>query len=50
YVIGDKLSDFQRGLEGVKSIFVKWGHPAGGEEDYADYTITHPDELEGIIK
>jgi len=50
YVLGDKMSDLQRGLEGAKSIFVKWGHSAGGEEDYADYTITHPDELEGIIK
>ncbi|NQU79046.1 HAD family hydrolase [Candidatus Woesearchaeota archaeon] len=34
YVLGDKMSDLQRGLEGAKSIFVKWGHSAGGEEDY----------------
>ena len=48
YVLGDKLSDLQRGAK--KSIFVTWGHPAGGEEEYADYTITKPKELEKIIK
>lgn len=48
YVIGDKLSDLQRGAK--KSIFVTWGHPAGGEEEYADYTISNPKELEKIIK
>lgn len=47
YVIGDKLSDLQRGAK--KSIFVTWGHPAGGEEEYADYTINKPKELEKII-
>lgn len=49
YVIGDKLSDLQRGAKGTKSIFVKWGHPAGGEEKFADYIIAHPRELEDII-
>lgn len=48
YVLGDKLSDLQRGAK--KSIFVTWGHPAGGEEKYADYTISKPKELEKIIK
>jgi len=48
YVLGDKLSDLQRGAK--KSIFVTWGHPAGGEEKYADYTISNPKELEKIIK
>lgn len=47
YVIGDKLSDLQRGAK--KSIFVTWGHPAGGEKEYADYTISKPKELEKII-
>jgi len=48
YVLGDKISDLQRGAK--KSIFVKWGHPAGGEEKYADYTINKPEELEKIFK
>ena len=48
YVLGDKLSDLQRGAK--KSIFVTWGHPAGGEKEYADYTISKPKELEKIIK
>ncbi len=51
YSLGDKLSDLERGkIKGCKSIFVKWGHPSGGEERIADYTITHPKELEAIIK
>jgi phosphoglycolate phosphatase-like HAD superfamily hydrolase len=51
YSLGDKLSDLERGkVDGCKSIFVKWGHPSGGEEEIADYTIIHPKELEGIIK
>src|SRR3989338_10052752 len=48
YVLGDKLSDLQRGAK--KSIFVTWGHHAGGEEKYADYTINKPEELEKIFK
>lgn len=48
YVLGDKLSDLQRGAK--KSIFVKWGHPSGGEEKYADYIINLPKELEKIIR
>lgn len=49
YNIGDKLDDLKRILD-CKKIFVKWGHPAGGEEDYADYSISKPKELEKIIK
>src|SRR3989338_634870 len=48
YVLGDKLSDLQRGAK--KSIFVTWGHHAGGEKEYTDYTISKPKELEKIIK
>ena len=47
YVIGDKISDLERGAG--KKIFVKWGHPAGEEEEFADYTISDPKELENII-
>ena len=51
FVIGDKLDDLQRfGLENTKKIFVKWGHPMGGEEDVADFSIENADELEEIIK
>ena len=51
YSLGDKLSDLERGkVEGCKSIFVKWGHPSGGEEDFADYIIGSAQELERIIK
>ena len=51
YLMGDKISDLER-VEGTgaKSIFVKWGHPAGGEEEYADYSIENPDELGEIIR
>ena len=48
YVLGDKLSDLQR--TATKSIFVTWGHAAGGEKDYADFSISKPQELEKIIK
>ncbi|MEW5897526.1 MAG: HAD hydrolase-like protein [Nanoarchaeota archaeon] len=51
YSLGDKFSDLERGkIDGCKSIFVKWGHPSGGEEDFADYSINNPKELEDIIK
>lgn len=51
FSIGDKLSDLERGkIAGCKSVFVKWGHPCGGEEEIADYIITHPKELKNIIK
>ena len=51
YNIGDKISDLERTKStNAKTIFVKWGHPAGGEEKIADYIIKKPKELEGIIK
>ena len=51
YSLGDKLSDLERGkIVGCKSIFVKWGHPSGGEEEIADYVMKDPKELEDIIK
>ncbi|MBI2661896.1 HAD family hydrolase [Candidatus Woesearchaeota archaeon] len=51
YSLGDKLSDLERGkIDGCKFIFVKWGHPSGGEEEIADYIINHPKELADIIK
>lgn len=50
YIIGDKRDDLEpaRRLK-AKSIFVKWGHPTGGEEEVADYTIKNAKELEKII-
>jgi len=51
YIIGDKLDDLKPAEKlKAKSIFVKWGHPTGGEEDFADYSISTPKELEDIIK
>jgi phosphoglycolate phosphatase-like HAD superfamily hydrolase len=51
YIIGDKLDDLKPAEKlKAKSIFVKWGHPIGGEEDFADYSISDPKELEKIIK
>lgn len=50
YVLGDKMSDLQRKASNTQSIYVTWGHPAGGEEEFADYTISDPKELERIIK
>lgn len=49
YSVGDKLSDLER-VPGAKKIFVRWGHPAGGEEEFADYSIDKPEELKDIIK
>jgi len=50
YLLGDKLSDLQRGLKETKLIFVKWGHASGGEEEVADYSIGRPEELKEIIR
>ena len=51
YIIGDKLDDLRPAKKlKAKSIFVKWGHPTGGEEDFADYSIDTPDELKKIIQ
>ncbi|MCK4669973.1 MAG: HAD family hydrolase [Nanoarchaeota archaeon] len=53
YLIGDKLSDLEPGpTVGAKTIFAKWGHPDDQEaaEEFADYSIEKPEELENIIK
>lgn len=51
YNIGDKISDLERTKStNAKTIFVKWGHPSGGEEEFADHVIEKPEELEDIIK
>lgn len=51
FVIGDKMSDLVAGKTAdAQSIFVTWGHPSGGEEEFADYTINHSQELKTIIK
>lgn len=51
YIIGDKLEDLKPAKKvRAKSIFVKWGHPTGGEEDFADYSIDAPNELVKIIQ
>lgn len=48
YIIGDKISDLER-ISEAKKIFVKWGHPSGGEAKKADYVISKPEELIKII-
>jgi phosphoglycolate phosphatase-like HAD superfamily hydrolase len=51
YIIGDKLDDLKPAEKlKAKSIFVKWGHPIGGEENFADYSITAPKDLLKIIQ
>jgi len=51
YIIGDKLDDLKPAEKlKAKSIFVSWGHPTGGEKDFADYSIDLPKELEKIIQ
>jgi len=51
YIIGDKLSDLEPAKQlGAKSIFLRGGHPIGGEEDFADYSIDDSKELESIIQ
>jgi phosphoglycolate phosphatase-like HAD superfamily hydrolase len=50
YVIGDKASDIEPAKHfGCKSIFVDWGHPTGGEEELADYSISQAKQLMDII-
>ena len=50
YIIGDKMGDLEPAKKlKAKSIFVKWGHPTGGEEEFADYSIETAKELEKII-
>lgn len=53
FIIGDKLEDLKPAdsLEPpAKSVFLRGGHPTGGEEDFADFSISSPKELEDIIK
>ncbi|MBN2142163.1 HAD family hydrolase [Candidatus Woesearchaeota archaeon] len=51
YVIGDKLDDFKPAKSfQAKSIWVDWGHPTGGEREYADFSVHDPKDLEKIIK
>ncbi len=51
YNLGDKISDLERTKDtGAKTIFVRWGHAAGGEEEFADFIIESPEELEDVIK
>jgi phosphoglycolate phosphatase-like HAD superfamily hydrolase len=50
YSLIDNLSDLERiKTDGCKSIFVKWGHPSGKEENNADYSISNSKELNKII-
>jgi len=50
FIIGDKLSDLTPAKKfNAKSIFVKWGHPTGGEEEFADYSVSSAEEIEKII-
>ena len=51
YIIGDKIDDLKPAKElNAKSIFVRWGHSTGVEEEFADYSISEAKELEDIIK
>lgn len=51
YIIGDKLENLKPAKKfGAKSVFVRWGHPTGGEEKFADYSIDDAKDLEKIIK
>lgn len=50
WIIGDKMSDIEPAKKfGAKTIFVKWGHPTGGEEEFADFSISDAKEIEKII-
>lgn len=51
HIIGDKLSDIEpaKKLDAI-SIFFRGGHPTGGEEEFADYSIDNPEELLKIIQ
>lgn len=50
FLIGDKLSDLEPAKKiGCKSVFVKWGHATGGEEKFADFSISSAGELVKII-
>ena len=50
FVIGDKMNDLQLAKKvGANSIFVTWGHPEGGEEKEADFSIRKAVDLKKII-
>ncbi|MFW5746366.1 MAG: HAD family hydrolase [Nanoarchaeota archaeon] len=51
YVIGDKLSDLEpaRAL-GATSIFLKGGHPTGGEEEFADHVVDEAREILELVR
>ncbi len=50
WIIGDKLSDLEPAKKyNAKTIFVKWGHPTGGEEKFADFSISDAREIEKLI-
>jgi phosphoglycolate phosphatase-like HAD superfamily hydrolase len=50
YVIGDKLTDLVAAKQtGAKSIFLRGGHPLGGEEKKADFIVETPDKILEII-
>lgn len=50
HIIGDKMSDIEL-CPKIKatSIFVTWGAASGGEAEFADVTISKPEELGKII-
>ncbi|MGM5488669.1 MAG: HAD family hydrolase [Nanobdellota archaeon] len=48
FVVGDKLDDLEA-ASGAQRIFLKGGHPVGGEEDLADFVIEEPSELLDVI-
>jgi phosphoglycolate phosphatase-like HAD superfamily hydrolase len=51
YVIGDKKSDLTLGEHvNAHAIYVTWGHPTGGEEEVADYTVSKAEEIVDLIK
>ena len=50
FLMGDKYSDLEPAKKlNAKTIFVRWGHASGGEEEIADFTIEKPEEISKII-
>lgn len=50
YIVGDKKDDLEpaRTVD-AKAIFLRGGHPVGGEEEIADYSISSASELTEVI-
>ena len=49
-VVGDKKDDILPAKKlGVKTVFVAWGTPQGGEEKIADTVVREPKELLGVF-